>query len=396
MESFTSWRVVRSSNLPTDLPMPNPDHATRLTRWFQQNQVPESHWQGLIDYNQPWFRNHIPTPLPEFPLPAHPCVESWRDYAHQAHQTSWTEVLQRLYPGFRFPIQADISNSIAYRNASRDDSYDCASALQLNAPDPIQFEAVQTAAGLLPALTVSDRQDFENMLRVLLHRNEPVPIPPSMGAALISGLPNRDRIERLRNTYFEDNPTARPGSWRREWETIRKQHKPQYQDRLLLLSVGPYSGIPAESAGFSSNQWLDISRIIRIHHEGAHAFCKQVFGVMHSNLLDELIADFAGLSTALGQFSSKVFLMGMGISPQGEMLAEGRMRNYLNQPELSKTLWPSQAKILCSAAQNLESWQKQPDVSIRLAKNDATALLSLAHTSLLELATGDFSISPFC
>jgi hypothetical protein len=242
---------------------------------------------------------------------------------------------------------------------------------------------------------VPNRHDFESVLRVLLHRNEPVAIPASMGAAWISGLPNRDRIERLKAAYFSSHPDARPGSWRREWEQLRAGRKAEYQDRLLLLSVGPYSAVSAEQAGVCDTEWLQYSRTIRIHHECTHAFCKRIFGRMHINLLDELMADFIGLRAALKRFDAGLFLQGMGVSLDGEWEHRGRMRNYLSQPELPEALWQSQARVLCSAALTLERWQGQASDPIPINDPDAHAILSIAHTSLLELAIGIFPRSPY-
>ena len=81
-----------------------------------------------------------------------------------------------------------------------------------------------------------------------------------------------------------------------------------YQDRFLILSTGPYSNVAAREVGLSDSRWRETSTAIRLEHECTHYFTLRVFGSMRNNLLDELIADFMGITAADGRYRSDWFL----------------------------------------------------------------------------------------
>lgn len=123
---------------------------------------------------------------------------------------------------------------------------------------------------------------------------------------MVSGLNNWDRIESLKKEWQKKNPADFTGLlWAAEWQRIIKK-KELYQDRFIILSSIPYSGISAARMELSEAEWLRLSLIIRQEHECTHYFTKRVLGSMQNRLMDELMADYMGIRAALGYFSSRL------------------------------------------------------------------------------------------
>lgn len=352
---------------------------------FLAGNLPAEDQLALTNYNQAWFKDAIPSAVPSLPLPPEPSLAVWQEYAEEARDNHWPEVLAEKFPAFRFPIADGISQTPEYRQAINKGEGGSLEAIAWQDPSRLKLIIAEPPSGPIPVLSTDVREDFETLLRVFLYRNEPRLIPPSMGAVMISGLVNRDRINRLRETFMSENPGARAGAWLKEWATIKNTSKELFQDRLILIGPGPYSGIPAESANLSASEWENCSRIIRIHHECTHLFCKRVFGRMQNNLLDELFADFIGLRESFGYFPADLFLRGMGISSNGELGLSGRFYNYLKEPELPDSVWKIQAHLLAKAAHHLEAWK----FSRKDSGKDPVGriLLFLAQYSLPEIAS---------
>ena len=57
-------------------------------------------------------------------------------------------------------------------------------------------------AGLVPVFIISDNQDFEKITQCLLHKNNPAPVPQSMGAFLANGLVNWNRLHALEKNWL--------------------------------------------------------------------------------------------------------------------------------------------------------------------------------------------------
>src|SRR6185295_247939 len=103
--------------------------------------------------------------------------------------------------------------------------------------------------GRLPVLVAPHRPDFEALVRALSRRNEPSPVPRSQGACIVAGYVNWERVARLRAAFEAGEDTGLAGaSWGEAYATLRDRRE-LYQDRFVLLSDGPYSGVPAEDMG---------------------------------------------------------------------------------------------------------------------------------------------------
>src|SRR5205807_851198 len=101
------------------------------------------------------------------------------------------------------------------------------------------------------------------LVRALAMRNEPGPVPDSMGATLITGLNNWDRVASFRRRWQQEQGSgASAAAWASEFRRLAERTE-LYQDRLILLGEGPYSATPAEALGLPEDRWLQLSRVIR-------------------------------------------------------------------------------------------------------------------------------------
>jgi hypothetical protein len=326
---------------------------------------------------------------PSLPLNDEPFVPVWHEYAAEATERGVFPVLREKLVQLRFPIQAGISGTEKYRAATRK-GISPESALPGWAPvDPagLRLFLHQTPAGAIPVLTARNRQDFVTLVRALSMRNEPEPVPESMGATMISGLNNWDRIARYRILWEKDNPLAAAiGGWSAEFSRLIAR-KELYQDRLIILSEGGYSNVSADTLGLPEGEWLRISRLIRLEHECTHYLTLRLFGSMRNAVHDEFLADYAGIVAALGHYRPEWFLLFMGLEGFPAYRSGGRLENYQANPPVSPGVFTILQRLLKKATENVARWDN------RIRKSGAThfpdhtqMLVALAVMHLEELA----------
>ena len=164
------------------------------------------------------------------------------------------------------------------------------------------------------------------------------------------------------------------------------KEKELYQDRFIILSAIPYSGVCADEMGLSEDEWLRLSLIIRQEHECTHYFTKRVLGSMQNRLMDELMADYMGITAALGYFRADWFLRFMGLEKFPEYIPGSRMEHYCNDANLSPGAFKGLQTITIKASQNLERIDINCRTMLNSAKNRALLIILLAHYNLNELA----------
>lgn len=315
---------------------------------------------------------------PAFPLPDEPHVERWRLYAGEAARDGAFAALRRRFVQLRVPIQAGVSADEAYRAATRkgrteDADRRFAPGLALEDPAGLQLEILPTIAGSVPVLTPSTRTDFERLVQAFTERNEPAPVPPAMGACIVTGLNNWDRIAAYREAWARHQPDgAREEAWSEEFARLVPQ-KALYQDRFIILSRGPYSQVGARDARMDENEWLARSLVIRREHELTHYFTYRVFGLLRSHASDELVADFVGLVRACGTYRGDLARLFLGIEGFPAFRAGGRLDGYRGQPPLSDEAFTVLTRIVHAAIDNLE----------RVAQAEAGQLVDLGRLARL-------------
>ncbi len=321
--------------------------------------------------------------LPGEPFTDEPCVEVWSQYASRARTDGAVAVLRDALVQLQFPIADGVDKSETYLAATRRGI--CPEAehgAPFCDPDGIRIDLAPTPVGAIPAITARHRDDFITLVRALTRRNAPVDVPASMGACIVSGYNNWDRVARLRARWERSGSSSAPGAdWRATFAALQAD-KPLYQDRFAVLSTGPYSAVRSAELGLDQSAWLAISAALRREHECAHYVTRRVFGSMQAPLLDEVTADFCALVTVTGSFHEHWFLHFLGLERADGMRAGGRLGNYRGSPPLSDAAFGIMQGVVRRAANSLA----RADAERADRSREATACLLVAITCLgLEL-----------
>jgi hypothetical protein len=133
--------------------------------------------EELLAYNQNVFNRSRLTHPVTFPLAPEAHVTAWEEYAVAARVVGAFEALLSRLVQFRFPIQEGISQTEAYRAATRKgvsvDGMAEATGLALTLPEKLQLIIHQSLAGLIPVLLTGNREDFVTLVQALTMRMNP-------------------------------------------------------------------------------------------------------------------------------------------------------------------------------------------------------------------------------
>lgn len=347
----------------------------------------------VLAYNEGAFAVPDPASL-VLPLPDEPFVAVGEEYTAEAGQGTVSALRDRLLQ-LRFPVAEGISETPEYMAATRRGIPPGlgAPALELEVPECIRLFLHPTAAGRIPVLQAESRADFVALVRALTRRNETVPVPDSQGAVMVAGYVNWDRVARLRDAHARGEIAEWAGlRWKEAFQRMRER-KELYQDRFILLGHGPYSGVGGAEMGMAEDEWLRISHVIRLEHECAHYFTRRVFGSMRSRLLDEVIADYAGIVSAVGRFHADWFLRFMGLDHPSAYRAGGRMENYCAPYSLSGSAVGILQTLVRRAARTLESADSGLSAAQRTPEGRTRVMAALAASTLEELSSEEGAAS---
>src|SRR5271165_622574 len=320
----------------------------------------------LLDYNGRSPRLPLNADDTEFPLDDEPYVALWRSYAQEVELERSIECLSKYIVQLRFPIASGMSATEDYLAATRfgaglepGNSQQCC-ALQFINPSAIRLWVHPTPAGSIPVWLASHREDFVTLLRALMYRNEPCEVGANIGAYIVSGFCNWHR-------YYSEPADAN-----------------RITDRFVILSAGPYSGVPADAVNMTVPEWNETSVRIRLEHECTHYFTRRLFGSMANNLCDEILADYRGIVSAASVYRADWALRFLGIRSDGGARPGGRLDRYipLDFPDSARRC----LRLLAArAVTNLAAFDSElPWMSDR--DSAPFAIWSLATLSLEELA----------
>ena len=316
-----------------------------------------------------------------------PHIEAWEDYARESQRDGVLRALARRLVQLRFPIEAGISQTDAYKAATRRGLLPPGDepGLTLEAPGGLELVLHPTLAGRVPVITCSTRGDFVALVRACSCRNEPEFVPDSMGACIVNGLNNWDRVARLRRRMEGERGASFDESG---WTAAFREMVPQkalYQDRLIILSSEPYSAVPAAALGIDDAEWRTRSVAIRREHECTHYFTLVAFGVMRNNLLDEFVADFAGLARTYGRYDAGLALRFLGLEHYPAYRAGGRFENYLETPPIAPEAASILQGIVVRAARAVEAFTAGMDLAAPSVRH--RLVVALAGSTLVELSS---------
>ncbi len=183
-----------------------------------------------------------------------------------------------------------------------------------------------TPAGEVEILHLEERADFETFVRIILYRAGLKEILPSVGAQTIIGVRNWKKIRE----HMEPCTGLSEDDYWKELVSFASD-KSKSTDILILISSGPYSALPAKTAGMAEEEWLKVSQDIRYYHECAHFICRRKDPEKILPLWDELTADLVGMLKAMGKYDPSLAAAFLGVSENG--YTEGRLIHYLSEEE---------------------------------------------------------------
>ncbi|MGA7616757.1 MAG: ATP-binding protein [Thermoanaerobaculia bacterium] len=374
--------------------MTDQEISSRRAAILERHGAAGSVLEELLAYNANVFQPSQFNSLPQLPVADEMHVESWLGYSQDAEKLGTIPALSKRLVQLLFPIQEGISQTDDYRAATRRGVFPLpgeAPRLSLKDPDGVQLVIHPTMAGRVPMLIARERDDFESLVRVFSERNEPAAVPPSMGACIVTGLNNWDRIHTYRRSWVRANPTAEESDWSKEFQKLVPL-KHLYQDRFIILSSGPYSGVSAGMAGIPETEWLEMSMRIRREHEATHYFTWRLLGSMRNNLIDEIIADYAGLVSVFGRFRADLALLFFGLENYPDYRTGGRLENYRGNPPLSQDALRLVMGLTVEAIRNLEKFNLSlPEEERRDPMHLAQTVVALAAMTLEELTADDIA-----
>ena len=347
----------------------------------------------LLAYNANLFDQTVAPADLRLPLDDEPHVAAWRAYADDAARLGGYATLRERLPQFAFPIAEGMSQSEPYRAATLrglpPKASEGAHGLTLERPDALRPIVRPSMAGAVPMLLPHGRADFVTLVQALTRRNEPSPVPDSMGACMVSGSNNWDRIRQQRAAWSQKvGDAATDDGWREEFRRISADTT-LYQDRFIIISDGAYSNVAAADLGLDAEEWRRLSLDIRIEHESVHYFTRRILGASHNNLLDEIIADYVGIVAALGHFRAEWLLRFLGLEDAAGYRSGGRLENYRGAPALSDGAFLVLQALVRAAAAALATFDARLGAAGRDARGRAYSVLALTRLTLEQMAAAD-------
>lgn len=347
--------------------------------------------EELLSYDRPLFGPGFDEDWPGFPLPDEAHLGAWILYVREAKSLGAAGALAKRFPQLHFPIQKGISQTDEYRRATRQgiwpEEYRQDRGVALRHPGRLSLTIHPTLAGRIPLLVAGDRADFEALVRAFSARNEPVDVPRSMGACIVTGLNNWNRVQAYRRRWEASNPL---GSWPAEFARVIPR-KELYEDRFLILSRGPYSGVSAADAGFSRAEWASLSLLIRREHECTHYLTFRLAGTMRNNLLDEVLADYVGLVRTFGGYRPDLALRFFGLEDFPRYREGARLQNYGEGLTLSASAFAVVQRLMFQSVQNLARLDQACTRREREGAGLARLVVGLGSMTLDELAESDLA-----
>lgn len=346
--------------------------------------------EELLTYNQNIFDHSQLDDSLSFPLEPESHILTWEKYLSESQENGVFPTLKDKLIQWQFPIQPGISETENYRAATRKgkSTHEMpeATGLVLQEPENLELQLYESLAGKIPVLIVGCRADFVSIIQALTKRNEPQPIPDSMGATMIAGYNNWDRIHAYRQAWeAQQTKPVTEMQWKLEFKRLTPQ-KNLYQDRFIILSSGGYSGVSAAEMGMTEAEWLQVSLQIRLAHECTHYFTRRLLGAMRNNLMDELMADYQGIVAGnSGNYRADWFLRFLGLENFQEYRVGGRLENYRGDPALSEGAFKVLQALVKDAAENLERFHVNHAEALATPTEQARLLIALSELTLEEI-----------
>ena len=192
-----------------------------------------------------------------------------------------------------------------------------------------ELREVETPAGPVEVLFLEHRRDFETFLQIIGHKSAPDPIARTVGAITYRGLADWGKVTDAYRAYV-----ASGGSdWGEEFSRLAKEPG-AFRSEIVVISEGPYSNVPAEETPYAPDEWLRVSREIRLHHECAHVVCRRSMPDDVLPVWDEVTADVVGMLATTGRYDASLAARFLGVNEGG--YADGRLVEYLDDEQSAR------------------------------------------------------------
>jgi hypothetical protein len=313
-------------------------------------------------------------------------IDAWTTYCLNAEKIGAMNVLKKCYPQLHFPIEMDINKSDKYLNAVLKGKFEPISTennLQIKNLEEIKISIYESFAGKIPVIEIPEDQDFVKIVQCLLYKNNPKKIPSSMGALLINGINNWDRLNFLKenkNAIFKDVNMG--------FKEMITQNPGLFKDKIIVLSKKNYSNVPATKLNLNPSKWLSLSYIIRLEHECTHLYTLKNYGTASNNLHDELIADYIGISKALGVFDKDWMLMFLGLENFPNYRKGARLENYIANLNLASETFKNLTNIVFNAIKNIALFDAELG-KIQSINDQKNRIDCLCITDLMDIAASN-------
>ncbi len=171
-----------------------------------------------------------------------------------------------------------------------------------------------TPAGKIEIIFFAEQSDFDRFIQIMAFKGEPAPISPQTESVEITGITNWRKIENHMNDYIISGGDYL--SWKEELKRFT-DNKKNYQDSVIIIKDCDYCGITAKEAGFSEEEWNDISLKIRIYNACTRYTFRHMYKRKTNIIWDEAVADCIGLLFALNKYDTGLAKKFFGISKKG-------------------------------------------------------------------------------
>jgi FtsZ-binding cell division protein ZapB len=315
-----------------------------------------------------------------------PYINSWKGYCIESTKDGVFQTLKNCYPQLNFPIESGIDKTQDYVDAvlkGKTENINLRNDLKLNNPEDLKIKLHVSIAGTVPVLQIPDSHDFIKIVQCLLHKNNPTFVPLSMGACLINGINNWDRLHTLKNNWSDKNSI---GNWNEEFLKNVLPNPNLFKDKIIILSTKPYSNVAANSLGLSDVEWKTYSYSIRLEHECTHLYTLKKYGFATNNLHDELIADYIGISKTFGSYNKEWMLTFMGLEEYPKYRKGARLENYLGNTDLSFDNFEKLIVVIKNAIETIALFDNQLG-KINSDKDQMCRIDALCEINVLEIAS---------
>lgn len=316
-------------------------------------------------------------------------IQFWEDFLMNfSNGKDIFNALKECYPSLNFLIDKEIDKAELYNNMllkGTTNDIKLTSYIKLEDTKNISLELHESIAGKIPVLTIPNNEDFVKILQSIIHKNNPLPIPASMGAVLLNGLNNSKRFNIIKKNWLQNNPF---GDWNTEFSNNIILKKSLYKDKLIILSTKPYSNVTASQLGLEEDLWISYSISIRKEHEFTHLYTLKKYGQATNNLHDELIADYIGIVKTIWNYNKVWMLTFMGLENYPHYREGARLENYVKESKLSPDDFKQLITIIKNAIENIAIFDKAVG-KVKSIKDQTCRIDALCEISLIDLASAN-------